>query len=216
MGYIESELVPGEELIYRITPARHPLRIGILIVVGILFELVSILIPVFFALFTQRFGRFPVIWGLPESLPVLVITVGLWLMPVLALFLFSLETAQIFACELAVTDRRILGRIPSLLIFKEFELSINEIALVSLAGGRVLFKLKNGKLIAVSGFQNAGQFVETCRMRMVIAISLITTTTIRAADEPTQRLKRLKDALDSGLITELEYTEKRNEILKQM
>jgi hypothetical protein len=70
-------------------------------------------------------------------------------------------------------------------------------------------------LVTIGGFQNAGQFVEVCRMRMIIAISLMTAASARG-EEPTQRLKRIKDALDSGLITELEYTDKRNEILKQL
>ena len=206
MGYIDSTLQLGEELIYRTTPARHALRVASLFVMGVVFELLSIAIPVAFALFT-RFGHFPVIWGLPDSLPVLIITLGLWLLPVLSFFLFSLEAARVCACELAVTDRRVLGRIPAALIFRKCDLPISEIAFVSLVGRRVLFKLKNGRLISAGGFQNAGQFVDVCRMRMLV------TTTV---SEPAQRLKRLKEALDSGLITELEYTDKRNEILKQI
>jgi hypothetical protein len=215
MGYIESTLEPGEELIYRTTPTRHVLRLGVLLVVGLLFVLVSVFIPVFLALYTQRLGRFPVIWGLSDSPAVLAISVGLWLLPVLAFFALSLETAQIFACELAVTDRRILGRIPAFYVFRQLVIPIGEIALVSQVGGRVVIKLKSGPLINVAGFQNVGQFVEACRMRMIITISVNTTASTRG-DEPTQRLKQLKDALDSGLVTEIEYTDKRNEILKKM
>jgi hypothetical protein len=145
---------------------------------------------------------------------VLVISVGIWLTPFLAMFILSLETAQIFACELVVTDRRVMGRIPSIFIFRQLELAISDLALVSQMGGRILFKLKNNQLIAVSGFQNIGQFVEVCRMRMIIAISV--TTVSNRTDDPNQRLKRLKEALDTGLINEMEYTNKKNEILNQM
>jgi hypothetical protein len=215
MAYIESILQPGEELVYTTTPTRHFLRLFWLALAGVIFILLAVAVPVFMAYTTQRFGRFPVIWGLPDSVPVLIITLGLWLLPVLAFFIFSMEAAQIFACELAVTDRRILGRIPALWIFRQLELPINEIALVSQVGSRVVFKLKTGQLISVNGFQNAGQFVEVCRMRMIISISLATTA-LNRGDEPTQRLKRLREALDSGLISEIEYSEKRSEILKQM
>jgi len=215
MTYIETRLQPGEELVYRTTPARHIFRLAVLILVGVVFILLALSIPVLMALATQRLGRFPVIWGLPDSFAILVINLGLWFLPVLAFFIFSMDTARVFACELALTDRRILGRIPAVWLFRQFELPIHEIALVSQVGGRVVFKLKSGRLISVSGFQNAGQFVETCRMRMIINISLSTTAFARG-DEPTQRLKRLREALDSGLISEIEYTEKRSEILKQM
>jgi hypothetical protein len=214
MGYIKAALEPGEEIIYRITPARHFLRLSALVVMGVIFSLLALSVPVLLALGTQRLGRFPVIWGLPDSLPVLVISVGIWLTPFLAMFILSLETAQIFACELVVTDRRVMGRIPSIFIFRQLELAISDLALVSQMGGRILFKLKNNQLIAVSGFQNIGQFVEVCRMRMIIAISV--TTVSNRTDDPNQRLKRLKEALDTGLINEMEYTNKKNEILKQM
>jgi hypothetical protein len=214
MGYIQSTLEPEEELVYRTTPVRHLLRLIILILAGVVSILIAVAVPTFLALSTRTFGRFPVIWGQHNSLSVLVITIGLWSLPVLAVFVFSSETARIFACELAVTDRRILGRIPSLWIFRQFELPIGELALVSRVGSRVVFKLKSGQLISVGGFQNTGQFVEACRMRMIINISVATVST--RGDEPTQRLKRLREALESGLITEIEYTEKRSEILKQM
>jgi len=202
-------------MIYRTTPARSVLRLGILLLVGVAFVLLAVFVPVFLALVTQRLGRFPVLWGLADSFAVLAINVGLWLLPVLAFFVLSLDIAQVFACELAVTDRRILGRIPALLVFRQIDLPISEISLVSQAGSRMVFKLKNGQLISAGGFQNAGQFTEACRMRMIISISLSTTASIRG-DEPTQRLKRLREALDSGLISEIEYSEKRSEILKQI
>ena len=216
MGYIETTLQPGEELVYRTTPGRGLLRLGILFVVGVLFVLLAASIPVFLALFTQRLGRFPVQWGLPDSFAILAINVGLWLLPVLAFLVLSLEISQVFACELGVTDRRVLGRIPALLVFRQVDFPIDEIAMVSQAGSRVVIKLKKGQAISVGGFQNAGHFVEICRMRMIINMSMAAGTASARGDEPTQRLKRLREALDSGLISEIEYSEKRSEILKQI
>ncbi|MCE1252556.1 MAG: SHOCT domain-containing protein [Anaerolineae bacterium] len=211
---VESLLEAGEEIIYQTRPSRHLMRLIRLMVESVCFVLFSLLVPVSLALITRRFAVFPVLWGLPDSLSVLIISVGVWLLPLLALAAVSVDTARIFTCELAVTDRRILGIVPSFWIFKQIEFTFDEISQVILKGNKILFALKKGDVISVRGFQNAGVLTEVCRMRMIIAATL--TPIPAVGEDPTRRLKRLKEALSSGLITESEYALKKDQILKQM
>jgi hypothetical protein len=214
MGFIQSNLENGEEIIYQVTPPHHVLYLVLVVFEGVLLVLLANAVPVCFALGTHRFGYFPVTWGLPDSLPVLIISIGLWLIPLLTLLGFSAIVARIFACELAVTNLRILGRIPSKWIFQTVNLPFDVVSRVEIKGNRIYFSLRNGKKVIASGFQNAGVMAEVCRVRMMIATGLTPLPTL--GDDPTRRLKRLKEALDSGLITESEYNQKKNQILQQM
>lgn len=214
MSFVDTFLETNEEILYRTTLPRHMLRRVVLVIFAIILILTAFLFPILLALVTRRFGRFPVIWGLPDSLWVLIITVGLWLLPVLVFWGLAVECAQMLACELAITDQRVLGRIPSHLLFRTLNLPLNQIVHVNQKGNRVVFRLKNGRSISASGFQNAALLVDVCRLRLIVNISLSTGS--GSVDLPNQRLKRLKEALDTGLITLEEYTLKKNEILKQM
>ncbi len=214
MPQVESYLESGEEIIYRTTPSRHLLHLILILLEGSFLVLLALLVPVSLALLTRRFAVFPVLWGLPDSLSVLIISVGAWLLPLLALAAVSVDCARIFVCELAVTNRRVLGIVPAFFIFKQIDLPFDSISQVLLKGNRVLFALKNGEVIAVKGFQNAGVLTEVCRMRMIISATLTPIPSI--GEDPTRRLKRLKEALSTGLITESEYASKKDQILKQM
>ena len=214
MPRVESFLEIGEEIIYHTTPSRHLISLIRLVLEGVCFVLLALLVPVSLALLTRRFAVFPVLWGLPDSLSVLIISIGVWLLPLLALAAVSVDCARIFACDLAVTDRRVLGFVPAFFIFKRIDLPFDNISQVMLKGNKVLFALKEGKVITVKGFQNAGVLTEVCRMRMIISTTLTPIPSI--GEDPTRRLKRLKEALSTGLITESEYARKKDQILKQM
>ncbi len=153
----------------------------------------------------------------------------------LFLYLVLFNTKEAERCSLELTEKGIYGNRKTIFSNKQLNLPMDKVDNVMIKES-VLDKLRGGKTVAVrsaSGLvkfpwvQNADEFVsktlakieefkQTVKSESKNIAAAVAQTVSSSGGSNAAKIKELKELLDSGLISQEEFEEKRKELLKNM
>lgn len=160
MTYIDQHLQPGEIILDRIQRSRKWSDVLLSFIVDALAVLaVLYMFDQVQRLFVEGYIRSSVSFGGGKFM---VINLFLGILPFALILALVLDFVFTFFVELALTDRRVFGRISGLAWLKEISIGLDEVEELAPRFGYLMLRAR-GSRIYLSGFYNTRHFLETFR-----------------------------------------------------
>ena len=157
MNYIQQHLQPGEKILFQINRGRKWQQICLTLVVDLaMLAAMWLVFPLLQRTFLESYITPGKIFGRAEFI---VINLFLGIVPTLVAAALIYDFICSFFIELALSDRRVFGRVAGLLRIKEISYSRAQIENVEERFHYLVLHLAGGKVEYLSGFQNTAAFV---------------------------------------------------------